>query len=199
MTKQKPKTKGEDTRFRIAQSAAEALDERGYFGTSMNDILSRSGAPKGSMYFHFPRGKDEIASVAIRQVGEEITGLLTQGLGVEKDLDIAVATIFAYFRHRLVDGAFKCGCPISTTGLELSGSDSPVLEACNEAYTSWMAVVERALLRSLPPSKAAELTNTIFYLVQGSLLMSRVSGNTSHLDNAEQHCVELLSAARQAS
>ncbi len=198
METQKPKTKGEDTRSRISQSAAEALDECGYFGTSMNDILARSGAPKGSMYFHFPGGKEEVARSAIRQVGKEIAALLVQGLENEKDLSTAVATIFSYFRHRLVNGKFKCGCPVSTTALELSGRDSVVLEACNEAYASWMAVLEQALQRVFPPPKAAELTNTIFYLVQGSLLMSRVSGDISHLDNAQKHCMALLNTARAA-
>lgn len=198
METRKPKSKGEDTRCRISQSAAKALDERGYYGTSMNDILARSGAPKGSMYFHFPGGKEEVASSAIRQVGEEITALLVQGLESEKDLNKAVTTIFSYFGHRLVSGGFKCGCPISTTALELSGSDSTVLEACNEAYASWMAVLEHALQRVFSSPKAAELTNTIFYLVQGSLLMSRVSGDISHLDNAQKQCVALFNTARAA-
>lgn len=191
----KQKTKGADTRFRITQTAAQAFDERGYFGTGMNDIILRSGAPKGSMYFHFPGGKEEVATTAIRQVSEEITSLLKQGLGHEVELDRAIGMIFSYFRQRLIIGEFKCGCPISTTGLEFSGTNSPVLDACNEAYSSWMAVLEHHLLQSLPQPMASELTNTIFYLVQGSLLVARVSGDISHLDNAEKHCVSLLAAA----
>lgn len=195
MKNSKLKQKGANTRARISQSAAQILDERGYFGTGMNEILSRADAPKGSMYFHFPGGKEEVATSAIQLAAEEITALLTATLENESNSEKAIATIFTYFRQRLISGEFKCGCPISTTGLELSGSDSPVLEACGEAYASWMSVLENFLNQFLPKPKSHELTNTIFCLVQGSLLMSRITGDICHLNHAEIQCITLLHTA----
>ena len=49
-----------DTRTRMIEATALLLRRRGYHGTSLNDILSASGAPRGSLYFHFPGGKDQL-------------------------------------------------------------------------------------------------------------------------------------------
>ncbi|TGW02048.1 TetR/AcrR family transcriptional regulator, partial [Mesorhizobium sp. M2D.F.Ca.ET.145.01.1.1] len=49
-----------DTRTRMIEATALLLRRRGYHGTSLNDILTASGAPRGSLYFHFPGGKDQL-------------------------------------------------------------------------------------------------------------------------------------------
>ena len=55
-----------DTRVRLIETTARLLQHRGYHGTSLSDILEASGAPRGSLYFHFPGGKDQLAIEATR-------------------------------------------------------------------------------------------------------------------------------------
>ena len=64
------------TRQRMVDSTAHLLQERGYFGTGIRDILDRSAAPRGSMYFHFPGGKEQLAVEAVRQSGDGVRALL---------------------------------------------------------------------------------------------------------------------------
>ena len=49
-----------DTRTRMIEATALLIRQRGYHGTSLNDILSASGAPRGSLYFPFQGGKDQL-------------------------------------------------------------------------------------------------------------------------------------------
>ena len=56
-----------DVRQRMVLSALYLFAERGVQGTSIADVLERSGAPRGSVYHHFPGGKDEIVSAAKRR------------------------------------------------------------------------------------------------------------------------------------
>ncbi|NOX41310.1 MAG: TetR/AcrR family transcriptional regulator [Alphaproteobacteria bacterium] len=184
--------KGEATRSRISRSAIELINERGYFGTGMNDILSRAKAPKGSMYFHFPGGKEQVATVAIREIGAEIGGLLKRGLANVNSPEDAVVTIFAYFKAQLIAGGYKCGCPVSIVGLELSGTDSVVLEACSDVYAEWMTLMSDYFAAFLSHDDAAKLSSSIFAMVQGALLLSRVSADPSHLGNAQKACISLL-------
>ena len=53
--------KGEDTRHRILEVASAHFAERGYAGTSLNDLIRETGLTKGGFYFHF----DSKASLAL--------------------------------------------------------------------------------------------------------------------------------------
>ena len=60
-----------DTRTRMLETTARLLQHRGYFGTALSDILRESNAPRGSLYFHFPGGKDQLVIEATRLAVEE--------------------------------------------------------------------------------------------------------------------------------
>ena len=69
-----------DTRTRMIETTARLLQHRGYHGTSLNDILEQSGAPRGSLYFHFPGGKDQLVIEATRRAVEATTRELREAL-----------------------------------------------------------------------------------------------------------------------
>jgi AcrR family transcriptional regulator len=65
--------RGGETRRRILEVAAEAFADRGYAGTSLNDVLKASGVTKGGFYFHFP-SKEALALATLRQKQEQWAG-----------------------------------------------------------------------------------------------------------------------------
>src|SRR6266849_10007504 len=76
-------------RQRMVLSALYLIAERGVQGTSIADVLERSGAPRGSVYHHFPGGKDEIVGAAMEYMatdgriplralrGSDVAGIVT--------------------------------------------------------------------------------------------------------------------------
>ena len=67
--------RGAETRRRILEVAAEAFADRGYAGTSLNDVLKASGVTKGGFYFHFP-SKEALALATLRQKQEQWAGVV---------------------------------------------------------------------------------------------------------------------------
>ena len=67
--------RGSETRRRILEVAAESFADRGYAGTSVNDVLKASGVTKGGFYFHFP-SKEALALAALRHKQEQWAGLV---------------------------------------------------------------------------------------------------------------------------
>jgi len=59
-----------ETRTRMIETTARLLQHRGYHGTALSDILAASAAPRGSLYFHFPGGKDQLVIEATRAAAE---------------------------------------------------------------------------------------------------------------------------------
>src|SRR5262245_55101569 len=60
---------GERTRSKMVRGAAELLRERGYSGTGFREVIEITGAPRGSIYHHFPDGKAQLAGEAVEYVG----------------------------------------------------------------------------------------------------------------------------------
>ena len=59
-------TKGERTRARLTAATAALLQKQGYHATGLAEIVATAGAPRGSVYFYFPGGKEALACAAIQ-------------------------------------------------------------------------------------------------------------------------------------
>src|SRR5437870_9736384 len=59
-----------DSRASMVRSAASLIRTRGVTATSFSEVLAASGAPRGSIYHHFPNGKEQLAADAIRWTSE---------------------------------------------------------------------------------------------------------------------------------
>jgi TetR/AcrR family transcriptional repressor of lmrAB and yxaGH operons len=53
-----------DVRDRMIDGAIRLLAQRGLQATSFSEVLELTGAPRGSVYHHFPEGKDQLVSAA---------------------------------------------------------------------------------------------------------------------------------------
>ena len=77
----KTRTKRGSTRNAMLISAAEVMRERGAAGVTIDEVLARSGAPRGSVYYHFPGGRNQILLEALQYAGDAITGSSTMPPG----------------------------------------------------------------------------------------------------------------------
>jgi AcrR family transcriptional regulator len=74
-------TPDQDSRSRMIRAAAQLFRQRGYHATAFSDVIQASGAPRGSTYFHFPGGKQELAREATALAGDEIEQMVAQAAG----------------------------------------------------------------------------------------------------------------------
>ena len=76
-----PKTeRGRASRERIVERAAELFAERGIAVTSVDEVLAAAGAGKGQFYHYF-RGRDELAAAAVGYRCAQVVAGLTEALG----------------------------------------------------------------------------------------------------------------------
>lgn len=61
-----------DSREKILAAATRLFQLQGYYGTGLNQIIKESGAPKGSLYYHFPDGKEQLAIEAVNEMSHYI-------------------------------------------------------------------------------------------------------------------------------
>ena len=174
--------KGEQTRERIIDAAAELLRERGYHGTGLNTIVQRAGAPKGSLYFHFPGGKEEICVAAMRTAGDawqqEILAIVHDAPNLAAGVD-AVCSLVA---RRLETTNFGHGCPVATVALESAATNDALHRACTSVYQTWQTEVEALLIEAgVAESLAPALATTMIAAVEGAILLAKAHRNSEPL------------------
>src|SRR5262245_46648220 len=101
--------KRDDTRQRMLGSALALLRERGANGVTLDAVLAHSGAPRGSIYHHFPGGRDQLVVEAAAIGGGLVTGILEHNSG---DPRAALNELLAFWKQLLHDSDYRAGCPV---------------------------------------------------------------------------------------
>jgi TetR/AcrR family transcriptional regulator, lmrAB and yxaGH operons repressor len=109
-----------DSRLRMIYAAAQLFRQRGYHATAFADVIEASGAPRGSIYFHFPGGKQELAREAIVLAGDEIEQMVADAAGRSDGPGSFVRALGDMMAARLESSHYRSGCAIATMVLELT-------------------------------------------------------------------------------
>jgi TetR/AcrR family transcriptional repressor of lmrAB and yxaGH operons len=175
-------------------TTAKLLRRQGYHATGVNQIVAESGAPKGSMYFHFPGGKEQLAAEAIRASA----AYLDRGLRAcerataLESLDLYVAET----ANMLERTDFADGCPIATVVLEVTPTSPELAGACAEAVESLLARVTGWLERDgVAPHLARERAQLAYGALEGALVFAKAFRSVEPLETLRRQLPELLGSA----
>lgn len=167
------------SRDKMIASAARLLHEKGYHASGLSEIIQRSGAPRGSFYYYFPQGKDQLVREAILWSRRRLLSYLGEKMRQAPDGHEAFRVLADEAIAQLEATDYKLGCPFAISGLE-SPSDE-VREECAEAFLEVQQLLEEQLRRVVSPERAAELAPFIFSSFQGALVVSQTMRDASAL------------------
>ncbi|MFG2847090.1 TetR/AcrR family transcriptional regulator [Kitasatospora sp. NPDC048296] len=178
--------KGQRTRARIVDAAAELIHERGVAGTTLEDVKAAAQV-SGSQLYHYFADKDALVQSVIERQADVIVrtteraGLDTvNGLRAWRDLVIAEAD--------RADG--QGGCPLGSLGGQLAESDSRARAQVAAGFGRWSTAIGDGLaaLRdtgALPPEvNPDDLAVTLLATLQGGLLLAQVQRDPRILETA---------------
>lgn len=171
----------------------ELIERQGYHATGLNQLTQVSGTPKGSLYFHFPGGKEELAAESIRVAGAEIGERLAATLNSDESLGDAISAFVLRLAQELQTSNFRKACPIAMVAMETAGTSEPLRQACKQVYAAWFALVEQRLTTAgIEPGAAAAWTTLIWSAIEGALLLSRTDQSTHPLETIAVQFQHLL-------
>src|SRR3954468_23053760 len=108
------------TRQRIVEAGAELLRVKGYTGTGVKEIVVLAQAPFGSLYHHFPGGKEQLGEAVIRHSGGLYGELVPLVFDAAPDVVTGVRMFFAGAGAHLAETDWADACPIATVALEVA-------------------------------------------------------------------------------
>ncbi|TPK56429.1 MULTISPECIES: TetR/AcrR family transcriptional regulator [unclassified Mesorhizobium] len=185
-----------DTRARILETTGLLLRRRGYHGTSLNDILSASGAPRGSLYFHFPGGKDQLVVEVTRASVAEVTERLGAELAAESDPAVAVHHIYQSVARMLEDNEFSLGCPIAPVVLDAPNDVPDLEEICRSAFEQWIGLLRQAFVRAgVVERRARALALLVESSLEGLMVIARATRDRSSINVVADEVTTLIEQA----
>ncbi|BBU22983.1 TetR/AcrR family transcriptional regulator [Mycobacterium xenopi] len=173
------------SRAALINTAATLFRRQGYAATGLNQILAEAGAKPGSLYHHFPRGKQQLAAAVVETAGTGIEQLLRRFLASDR----SVADIVDRWIDLLIDGLAgdqRDGCPIEPIATESVNASPMVREASARVFKGWCTAIEERLVAEGWPIKDAEsFATAVISLIEGALILSRTAGDTAALEAAK--------------
>ena len=105
-----------DVRERMVAGASQLLATKGLQATSFSEVIELTDTPRGSIYHHFPGGKDELLLAALRQSRALMIGCIDSAEG--QDAATVLAAVITGWRTLLVSHQFAMGCAVTAvTGM----------------------------------------------------------------------------------
>jgi AcrR family transcriptional regulator len=159
--------------------------ERGARATSLDAILAHSHAPRGSLYHHFPGGREQLLREATEYAGDYIALRLERQ--ISDDPLAALEALFDEYSANLRDSGYRAGCPIVAVAVE-SPEDTPGLRDCAlVAFERWRQAIARALeCAGIGAARASELATHAIAAFEGAIILCRAYRDLGPLEGVRR-------------
>ncbi|MEH6940250.1 TetR/AcrR family transcriptional regulator [Bacillus sp. JJ722] len=167
-----------DSRENILEAATRLFNLQGYHATGLNQILKESGAPKGSLYYHFPNGKEQLAIEAVTAMSNSIQTDTKKKLALFSDPVEALQYLIKEIAKH-----FDCidelqGVPMGLLAAETSLKSEPLRRACQAAFEGLEAIYTKKLVENgFNQEQAKSLSIVISSMIEGCITRSLTNKN----------------------
>jgi AcrR family transcriptional regulator len=155
-------------------AARQLIREHGYHSMALSDVVERSAAPRGSVYYHFPQGKVQVAAEAAEAHTREQVDMINQLAGQASTAEDLVRAYVDHARENMRTADYGRGCAIAPLVIEVGESSAELGAASRRAF---FLVVETLTLqfvvRGMDDSRARELAHAAVAGVQGAMVTAR--------------------------
>jgi len=180
-----------DSRSSMVRSAASLIRTRGVSGTSLSDVLAESGAPRGSIYHHFPRGKDQLAGDAIRWTSERV---LTHQRACRATTAKGVLECFIdMWRQVVLASGGTAGCVVAGVAIDTVGEANGLIDIVRATFRSWIDLLtEQLTAAGVPRARAAAIAVATVAGMEGALILCRAEGGVGPLETVAAELLRSL-------
>ena len=173
------------TRERVLDTTAELFRRYGYTGTGMKQIVAAAGAPFGSLYHHFPGGKEQLGGEVVRRAGRMYFELFEAIYDGAPDPASGIEDFFAGAAEVLRETDYADACPIATVALEVASTNELLRRATAEVFESWISgAASRFAAAGIPEDEARELAISVLAALEGAFVLSRALRSTDPVEIA---------------
>jgi AcrR family transcriptional regulator len=170
---------GGEVRNRMVEGAMALLARYGLAGTSFSEVVAATGAPRGSLYHHFPGGKDQLVAAAVERAGTILVQALERCAGAPADA--VVEHFLTIWRTVLMRSQCEAGCAVLAVTV---ATDSPeLLSHATGVFRSWRNRLSELLHEGgLTSEQATRAATMLIASIEGAVVLSRADQNIETFD-----------------
>ncbi|MGE0217056.1 TetR/AcrR family transcriptional regulator [Mycolicibacterium sp.] len=174
-----------DSKDRMISAARRLFREHGYIGTAMSDVIAESQAPRGSLYFHFPGGKEELATEVVLRYSADVITHINRTAGRTDTAQDFVTEFLAYFREDIVASDYREGCAVAPIVVESTPASKALTDVISRGFRDVIATLTARLVEKAVPDPDAEaIAINILTSMEGALILCRVLRSPGPFDAA---------------
>jgi TetR/AcrR family transcriptional regulator, lmrAB and yxaGH operons repressor len=189
------RSKRGNTRTKMLISAAEVMRERGAAGVTIDEVLTRSGAPRGSVYYHFPDGRHQILTEALRYAGDAITADIDAAAG--QGAKVLLRQFVEFWERMLADSDFNAGCPVVAAAIGSADDEVRLAADAGRIFAQWRTALTRAFVADgFAEADADSLAVMSIATLEGAVVLCRSLRSVDPLHKVYEQ-LEFLVKARE--
>ena len=184
-----------DSKERMTAAARRLFRQHGYLGTALSDVVAESAAPRGSIYFHFPGGKEELATeVTLLHASDRIADINRAAAATHTAAEL-IAEFVGRERDELASSDYREGCAVAPIVIESTPASDRLSDATRRAFQDLVTTLAARLTeKGLTHDRAVQLATSVWTNVEGALILARVLRSPEPFDIA----IAQLTAAAEA-
>ncbi|BBY63648.1 TetR/AcrR family transcriptional regulator [Mycolicibacterium helvum] len=160
------------TRTKMLVSAAEVLRERGAAGVTIDEVLARSGAPRGSVYHHFPEGRSQILREALDFASYEISASLDEA--AKESTAVLLRRFVQLWENALLTSDYTAGCPVLAAAVGSGEDEHQLTTVAGEIFSRWRDATKQSYLRDgFEAAEASGLADITLAALEGAVVLCR--------------------------
>ena len=171
-----------NTKDIFIDTASSLFANQGYHATGISEILKKSNASKGSLYYYFPQGKEQLAQEALQKTAEKISTEILDVLAKASTPLEGLQQHLIYIAQKIEKDLFQPNVSISLIALETFSSNEIIRLECERTFQQIQNIYKNSFLKmDLQEEYADFLAMTMVMLTEGAITLSLTKKNTQPL------------------
>jgi TetR/AcrR family transcriptional repressor of lmrAB and yxaGH operons len=180
-----------DAKERILEAAIFLMKQSGLTGAGINQVLARSNAPKGSIYYYFPQGKQQVAAEALTLYAQRVAAAFERVLASKRKPADKVRALFHFVADRLKEGRFEQSCAVGAVTLDLDSNVATLQPVIAATFASWRAIVASHLpIRSR--ARRESIAGLVISTIEGAYIRGRAERSKGAFMEAGKWLAQLV-------
>lgn len=165
----------------MISSAASLIQRRGVNATSFSQVVADSGAPRGSIYHHFPNGKEQLAAAAVQWTADRI-------LAYQRACTASTpAGVIEYFvgiwRETVITSGASAGCVVAGVAIDTPPESKDLMALVRSAFASYVDLLTKQLhATGLRKPRAHSVAVASLAGMEGALILCRAERSVKPLE-----------------